>query len=153
MSEQKNNFICKHCKNSLPISEKAKGRRKCNKCYKEHEKLRKSTTEYKQYRQVYNMINEDIIKEKQIEYNIKKRNDKYGYTEEKIKEINNQWDKMQPIVNEFLEFNFYPPKIYTKTLTPKLKELYMKQFLFLMKTVPLNGGEPIYENHLIKNII
>ena len=133
MSEQKNNFICNICKNSLPISEKAKRYRKCNPCYKEHEKLRKNTTEYKQYRQVYNMINEDKIKEDKIEYNIKRRNDKYGYTEEKIKEIDNQWDAMQPIINGYLEFNYCPPKIYTKVLTPKLKEMYMQRFLFLME--------------------
>ena len=147
------NFVCNICKNSFPISEKSKLNKRCVPCHKEHKRKQRSTPEYKQCKIAYNRINEDKIKEDKKEYNIKKRNDKYGYTEEKINEINNQWDKMQPIVNEFLEFNFYPPKIYTKTLTPKLKELYMKQFLFLMKTVPQIGGEPINENHLIKTII
>ena len=41
-------------------------------------------------KQVYNIINKDKIKENKREYNMKKSNEKYGYTEDKIKEINEQ---------------------------------------------------------------
>ena len=125
------NFVCNICKFSFPTSERATRNKRCILCHKESERKRRTTSEYQQIKKIWNMDNEDKIKENKKEYLVKKRNEKYGYTEEKIKEIDDQWNEMQVLINDYLHQINYQPIIYTKSLTPKLKELYMKPFLFL----------------------
>ena len=87
------NFVCKICTIEMPISEKhPKYEKKCIQCEKDREMeyREKNKDLISTRKRVYRIINKDKIKEAKKEYVIKKRNEKYAYTEEKIKEIDNQ---------------------------------------------------------------
>ena len=128
-------FICNICKQEIPILNKVNKFKRCNECHKkERKEYREKHKELINLRKkVDRIINIEKYKEHKTEYNIKRRNAKYGYTEDKIKEINERWENMQKLINANHEKNNYPPKIYTKALTPKLKETYMKPYLFLVE--------------------
>ena len=111
-------FLCKVCNSNLPICEKVNKNNKCKQCYRNIKKeyREKNKTGIQLQKQVYNMINKDKIKENKREYNMKKRNEKYGYTEDKIKEINEQWENLQAGVKEFCMKHNYPV-FYAKCVT------------------------------------
>ena len=124
-------FICSVCKKDFPVSEKARKYKRCITCHKEKEKVRRilNFRDIEEYRERY----KEKGKEPRKQYLIKKRNDKYGYTEEIIKEINDRWDKTQTEMKEFCKKYDHRPIIYKKEMTPKLKEIGMKSFILLKK--------------------
>ena len=119
------NFICNKCNLNKSTSEKFRDLKRCISCQKlcrkEYRENNKETIK------LYYSVNKDKLKEKEI----KKRNEKYEFTEDKIKEINNEWDNMQVIMNDFCKKYDHPPIEYKKEMTPRLKEVCMRTFLRL----------------------
>ena len=124
-------FECKTCKNSLPISEKKQRyKNRCIQCHKN--KKREYRENHKEditlRNEIYNFNNKDKIKGLKKLNIIKNRNIKYGYTEEKINEIDEKWENMLVIMNEFCKSINQPLRTYNKNMTPRLKEIGIQSF-------------------------
>ena len=117
------NFICNKCNLNKPITEKYQDLRRCKSCQNLYKK------EYREKNKImiklYYLENQDKIKENKV----KKRNEKYEFTEDKIKEINIEWDNIQVIMNEFCKKYDHPPMEYKKEMTPRLKQVCIRTFL------------------------
>ena len=124
-------FICNLCKKDIPLSEKVKDYKRCITCHKEKEKVRRiiNFREIELSREKH----KDKRKETSKHTRIKNRNEKYGYTEEIINDINDRWDSTQTEMEVFCKKYDHPPIIYKKAMTPKLKENGIRSFGLLKK--------------------
>ena len=93
---------------------------------KEKEKIYRENNKdkIKLSKQKYRALNKEKIQAKHE----KASNEKYGMTEEKIKKINELWDVNFPKMKESYMKLCKCELVYTKNLTPRLKEFYMQGY-------------------------